>query len=89
MYRLSRRDIENLISVAITTAPKVIVQRSRSRDQVLVDWSTTAMIEHICNKIDNDSAMVIVADMVGFNAGQRRGKWGVDEPVPAVVPELG
>ena len=27
-------------------------------------------------------------DTVGFNAGQRRGKRGIDEPVPAVAPEI-
>ena len=39
----------------------------------------------ICDHIDNDSCMVIQAEYLTNK--QRPGTWGVDEPVPAVVPE--
>ena len=39
----------------------------------------------ICEAIDNDSSMVIQTEFLTVE--QRSGKWGVDEPVPATVPE--
>ena len=40
----------------------------------------------ICEAIDNDSTMIIRTDFIGF-PHQRHGKWDVDEPAPAKVPE--
>jgi hypothetical protein len=42
----------------------------------------------ICDQIDNDSYMVIVTEMISLASPYPRlGKWGVDEPVPATVPQ--
>ena len=40
------------------------------------------MIRHLCDKIDNDSSMVIVTEPVHVDYYTRPGKWGVDEPSP-------
>lgn len=50
------------------------------------DAGQRALAKLICDQIDNDSTMVIQTEFVGF-PHQRPGKWGVDEPVPATVPE--
>ena len=86
MYRLARQDLEMIISVAMKTAPKLIRRRMESRNPDEAERGEREMVEYICSKIDNDSYMVIVAEMVGRCASQRRGKFGVDEPVPATVP---
>lgn len=44
------------------------------------------LAELICSQIDNDSSMVIRTEFVGW-PHQRPGKWDVDEPAPARVPE--
>jgi hypothetical protein len=43
------------------------------------------LAELICDRIDNDSTMVIRTEPVGF-PHSRPGKWDIDEPAPARVP---
>ena len=40
-----------------------------------------------CDRIDNNSYMVIVTEIIGQAPYQKLGVWGVDEPLPATVPE--
>jgi hypothetical protein len=86
MHRLNRKDLQLIIAVAMTTAPRSIKWKLNSRDSFDVERGERELVDYICDKIDNDSLMVIAADPVGFGASSRRGKWGVDEPVPATLP---
>ena len=88
MHRLPRKDLEMIIGVAMKTAPKLIRRRIESRDPFEAERGEREMVEYICGKIDNDSYMVIVAELVGECASQRRGKFGVEEPMPATVPSF-
>ena len=45
------------------------------------------MARSICGQVDNDGYMVIVTELIGLAPTSRRGAWGIDEPVPAEVPE--
>ena len=46
------------------------------------------MVAYICDRIDNDGCMIIVAEIVGQGASQRRGTFGIDEPMLATVPSF-
>ena len=87
--RVSRYDLEALVFVAIATAPPLIKRKLKSRLPHEADEARAALARSICDKIDNDSYMVIVSEMIAQTTPYpRRGKWGVDEVVPAVVPEV-
>jgi hypothetical protein len=89
MHRVARRDLEALVFVAITCAPPAIQRALKSKLLEERDKARAALTRSICDKIDNGSYMVIVADKVGLAPHVRLGTWGVDEPVPAklAVPE--
>jgi hypothetical protein len=88
--RVSRRDLEALVFVAMATAPAAIKRGLKSKLIEERDKARDALTRSICDRIDNDSYMVIVTEMVARSTPYpRRGKWGVDEPVPANVPQLG
>ena len=88
MHRVSRIDLESLVVVALATAPALIKSKLRSRLPHEADEARDALARSICDKIDNDAYMVIVTEMIAKTTPYpRRGHWGVDEPVPAVVPE--
>jgi hypothetical protein len=88
MHRISRTDLYHTIYGVITCSR--LKRRSAGR-QIHASLETqegqSAVTHLICDAIDNDSRMVIATEMVGFGHGARHGKWGVDEPVPAKVPE--
>ena len=88
MHRLSRSHLLDMISVALATASKDVKRRLQSKNPVEADQGRAEMAELIVRQIDNDSSMVIVAEMVGEAHVAARGRWGVDEPVPATVPAL-
>ena len=87
MHRLSRLDLQCLIHNIIVCSR---LKRHRSGRPILHSLETSEgkaqLTELICDQIDNDSVMVIAAEGVGFGSSYRRGKWGIDEPVPAIVP---
>lgn len=86
--RLARRDLEAHVFVAIATAPPLIKRKLRSKLPHEADEARAAPTRSICEKINIDSYMVIVTEMIARTTPYPRlGKWGVDEPVPAVVPE--
>jgi hypothetical protein len=86
--RVSRRDLEALVFVAMATAPAAIKRGLKSKLIEERDKARDALTRSICDRIDNDSYMVIVTEMVARSTPYpRRGKWGVDEPVPANVPQ--
>ena len=88
MHKVARKDLEALVFVAIATAPPLIKRKLKSKLPHEADEARAELAKSICNKIDNDSYMVIVTEMVARSTPYpRRGKWGVDEPVPATVPE--
>ena len=88
MHRAARRDLEALVFVAIATAPRLVKSRLRSRLPHEADEARKALAQSICARIDNDSYMVIVTEMIARTTPYpHRGKWGVDEPTPATVPE--
>ena len=88
MHRVARRDLEALVFVAIATAPPLIKRKLKSK--LLAGGATrrgARWRESICDRIDNDSYMVIVTEMIARTTPYpRRGHWGVDETVPAEVP---
>ena len=85
--RVPRQDLEALVVVALATAPALVKRQLRSKLPVEADEARDALAKSICDKIDNDAYMVIVTEMIAKTTPYpRRGKWGVDEPVPAVVP---
>jgi len=87
--RVSRRDLEALVFVAIATAPPAIKRKLRSKLPHEADEARDELTRNICDKIDNDAYMVIVTEMVALSTPYpRRGTWGVDEPTPARVPEF-
>ena len=86
MHRLPRRDLEDLVFVAITCAPSAIKRGLKSKLLEDRDKARAELARNICDKIDNDSAMVIVTELIAQQEKKVRGKWGVDEPVPATVP---
>src|SRR5262245_49777548 len=87
MYRLARKDLEALVYVALTCAPAAIKRGLKSKLLEDRDRAREALAQKVCDQIDNDSYMVIVTEMIGEAQKRYRGKWGVDEPVPATVPE--
>jgi len=87
MHRIARRDLEALVYVAITCAPPAIKRGLKSRLLEERDKARGELARRICDQIDNDSYMVIVSEMICRAEKQYRGAWGVDEPVPATVPE--
>ena len=88
MHRVARRDLEALVVVALATAPPLIKSKLKSKLPKEADKARDALARSICDKIDNDAYMVIVTEMIALTTPYpRRGKWGVDEPVPAVVPK--
>lgn len=88
MHRVARRDLEALVFVAIATAPSLIKRKLTSKLLEERDEARRHLAQSICAKIDNDSYMVIVSELVAQSSPYpRRGAWGVDEPVPATVPE--
>lgn len=85
--RVSRRDLEALVYVALATAPPLIKRGLQSRRVEERDKARGELARTICDKIDNDAYMVIVTEMVAtMTPYPRRGKWDRDEPAPAVVP---
>ena len=86
-HRLSRIDLEALVYVALTCAPDAIKRGLKSKLLEERDKARGALAQSICDKIENVSAMVIVSELIGEAQERHRGKWGVDEPVPATVPE--
>jgi hypothetical protein len=87
MHRIARHDLEALVYVALTCAPPAIKRGLRSKLLEERDKARGELARKICDQIDNDSAMVIVTELIGEAQVRHRGKWGVDEPVPANVPE--
>lgn len=87
MHRISREDLFSTIYVIITCSR---LKRRTGGRQVLDSLETqkgqSAVAELICNALDNDSTMVIRTETVGPAHKAQRGKWGIDEPVPATVP---
>ena len=88
MHRISRFDLFSIIYGVIAC---IRLKRRTGSRQIHASLETqqgaSAVAEMICEAIDNDSKMVISTEMVG-QTWPRLGKWGVDEPVPAIVPEL-
>ena len=82
MHRLSRAQIETLIAVTLATAPALVKHRLRSRLTLERDWARDELAKLIALKIDNDSSMVIVTELLRLGSYDRPGKWGVDEPDP-------
>lgn len=87
MHRLPRKDLEAIVFVAIATASPAIKRGLKSKLLTDRDKARKELTQSICQKLDNDSYMVIVAELVGEAYQARLGKWGVDEPLPATVPQ--
>jgi 16S rRNA U516 pseudouridylate synthase RsuA-like enzyme len=81
MHRLSRSDLESRLFVAFVTASKLIHRKLLSKQRMVVEEGRKEMIRHLCDKIDNDSSMVIRTEFTG-EPPKTPGKWGVDEPSP-------
>lgn len=88
MHRLPRFRLLDLIVVVLATARKETKAKMLSKNPLQADQGRSEMATLICNQIDNDSSMVLVTEFIGEAHVAQRGKWGVDEPEPAVVPEL-
>ena len=86
MHRVSRQSLQSMVVVSLATAPPLVKSKLRSKRPVEADEARKALAEAICARIDNDSYMVVVTEMIGEAHKAYRGKWDVDEPAPAVVP---
>ena len=85
--RVSRNDLQSLVFVALACASDAIRHGLKSKLLEERDKARRALARSICEKIDNDSYMVIVTEMIATTTPYpRRGEWGVDEPAPATVP---
>ena len=82
MHRLSRAQIEDLIAVTLATAPDLVKQRLRSKLTSDKDWARGELARIIAAKLDNDSSMVVVTEMLKTIPYDRPGKWGIDELAP-------
>lgn len=82
MRRLSRREIEIIIAVTLATAPPLVKSRLRSKLTTDKDWARGQLAEIIAAKLDNQSSMVIVTEMLNLIPYDRPGKWGIDEAPP-------
>ena len=82
MHRISRAEIESLVAVTLATAPPLVKQRLRSKLTTDKDWARGELARLIAAKVDNDSSMVVVTEMLRLFPYDRRGQWGVDEPPP-------
>lgn len=82
MHRLSRDRLETILFVAFVTADRLIHRKLLSKKQEEREAGRKQMIRHLCDKIDNESSMVIVTEAVGTGTATHLGKWGVDEPSP-------
>jgi len=87
MHRLSRQEIETLVAVTLATAPHLVKSKLRSKLTTDKDWARGELAKLIAAQFDNDSSMVVVTEMLRAMPYDRPGKWGIDEPVPATVPE--
>ena len=58
----------------------------RYEDRSALDKARKELAQSICDRLDNQSYMVIVTELIGEPHLARLGKWGVHEPVPATVP---
>ena len=87
MHRIARADLEALVYVAIACASPAIKRGMKSKLPNEAQQARSALARSICDKIDNDSYMVIVTELIGDAEQRRRGAWGLDEPVPATVPQ--
>jgi len=87
MHRVARQDLEALVFVALATAPPTVRRKLTSKLPHEADAARDALAKSICDRIDNNSYMVIVAEIIGQAPYQKLGVWGVDEPLPATVPE--
>ena len=87
MHRIARADLEAIVYVAIACASDSIKRRMKSKLPHEAQQARSELASSICDKIDNDSYMVIVTELIEQAEKRYRGRWGVDEPVPATVPE--
>lgn len=88
MHRISRTDLyHSIYGVLVCSRLKRRTGGRQIHASLETQEGKSAVAELICQAIDNDSRMVIQAEMIGFGSASRAGKWGVDEPVPATVPE--
>lgn len=87
MHRVARRDLEALVFVALATAAPLIKRKLKSKLPHEADEARRELAQAICDRIDNDSYMVIVTELIARTTPYPRlGKWGRDEPCPAEVP---
>lgn len=82
MRRLSRREIEIIVAVSLATAPPLVKSRLRSKLTSDKDWARDQLAQVIASKLDNQSSMVIVTEMLKTIPYDRPGKWGIDESPP-------
>ncbi|WP_294124087.1 hypothetical protein [Sphingomonas sp.] len=89
MHRLTREQITTMFVVALATADKVALSRFRSKKRLDIEAGCEKLAAALAAKLDNDSSMVIVTEIVPAPEGGiqcRPGKWGVDEPDPMICP---
>lgn len=79
MYRISRRDLECLLHVTLTTLPKPIKAKIRAQQSVHYE---AEFVRLVCDKIDNTGTCVVSSDMVSTGGYGRPGRFGEDEPAP-------
>ena len=86
MHRLNRDRLYHLLFNIVACSR---LKRHRSGSPVNASLESREgqeqLVKLLCDQLDNDSYMVLQAEFV--SAKQRLGSWGVDEPVPATVPE--
>lgn len=85
MYRLTRHDIEVEVGVALSTALRNHRAQLRSKNLTIQQSLDAAVIRAVLNVVDCYHSCVVRADRVGFSMAERHGRFGQDEPWPALL----
>lgn len=82
MYRLTRKDVEVELSVALSIEFRKHLLAMRSKDRAKADAAMDTIIAKLASTVCNDSTCVVRTEARGFGLLGPR-KFGVDEPWPA------
>jgi hypothetical protein len=82
MFRLTRKDVEVELAVALTIEFRKHLLAIRSKDRTKADAAMDTFIAKLASTICNDSTCVVRTDSPGIAMAPPR-KFGIEEPWPA------
>ncbi len=83
MYRLTDKDIEVELSVALLTALRENKAGFRSSNRTVRDAAEQQIVQKVLAVVSSKSTCVMRADRVGWSMSEHHGTFGIDEPWPA------